>query len=107
MTRPNFIFIMSDNTGYGDWGCFGSTVHKTPHTDSMAQEGMRLTHFYSCSPVCTPARAGAMTGCYPRRVGMHVSSYATSVLMPRDSKGLNPGEQTIAGLLQQQGYATA
>lgn len=107
MTKPNFIFIMADNIGYGDWGCYGSTVHQTPHTDRMAKEGMRMTDFYSCSPVCTPARAGCMTGCYPRRVGMHVGGYGTCVLMPRDSKGLNPGEQTIAGLLQQQGYATA
>ncbi|MFW6060270.1 MAG: sulfatase [Phycisphaeraceae bacterium] len=107
MTQPNFIFIMADNLGYGDWGCYGSTVHATPHTDRMAQEGMRLTHFYSCSPVCTPARAGAMTGCYPRRVGMHVGGFGSCVLMPRDNKGLNPGETTIARLLQDQGYATA
>lgn len=107
MTRPNFIFIMADNLGYGDWGCFGSTRHTTPHTDRIADEGMRLTHFYSCSPVCTPARAGAMTGCYPRRVGMHIGGYGSPVLMPLDSKGLNPGETTIARLLQAAGYATA
>ena len=106
MMQPNFILICADNLGYADWGCFGSTVHATPHTDRMAAEGMKLTHFYSCSGVCTPARAGLMTGCYPRRVGMHQGGYGSCVLMPADSKGLSLDEITIAGLLRQAGYAT-
>jgi arylsulfatase A-like enzyme len=106
MDKPNFILISADNLGYGDWGCFGSTVHRTPHTDRMAADGMRLTHFYSSSGVCTPSRASLMTGCYPRRVGMHFGGYGTAVLMPLDSKGLHPSEITIARLLQGAGYAT-
>jgi len=106
MARPNFILISADNLGYGDWGCFGSTLHKTPHTDRMAAEGMKLTHFYACSGVCTPSRAGLMTGCYPRRNGLHIGGYGTCVLMPIDAKGLHPSEVTIARVLQQAGYAT-
>jgi len=106
MKRPNFILISADNLGYGDWRCFGSLVHRTPHTDRMAAEGMRLTHFYSSSGVCTPSRASLMTGCYPRRVGLHMGGYGTSVLMPLDNKGLHPDEITISKLLQQTGYAT-
>ena len=105
--QPNFILISADNLGYGDWGCFGSTHHRTPHTDRMAAEGMKLTHFYSCSGVCTPSRAGLMTGCYPRRNQMHRGGYGTCVLMPIDSKGLHPSEVTVADVLRGAGYATA
>ena len=107
MDQPNFILISADNLGYGDWGCFGCTHHNTPHTDRMASEGMRLTHFYSSSGVCTPSRASLMTGCYPRRVGMHIGSYGTCVLMPLDHKGLHPSEITVARLLKETGYTTA
>ncbi|MEW6355490.1 MAG: sulfatase [Planctomycetota bacterium] len=105
--KPNFIVIFADNLGYGDFGCFGSTVHRTPHVDRMAAEGMKFTSFYSTSGVCTPSRASLMTGCYPRRVNMHVSGTGTPVLRAIDSKGLNPCEITVARLLQSQGYATA
>jgi len=105
--KPNFILISADNLGYGDWGCFGSTVHQTPHVDRMAAEGMRLTHFYASSGVCTPSRASLMTGCYPRRVGMHKSGKGEAVLMPMDAKGLHPSEVTVARILQNAGYATA
>ena len=70
---PNFIVILCDNLGYGDIGCYGSKLHRTPHIDKLAAEGMRLTDFYVSSGVCTPSRASLMTGCYPRRVNMHVS----------------------------------
>lgn len=106
MDRPNFILISADNLGYGDWGCFGSTLHRTPHTDRMAAEGMRLTHFYSSSGVCTPSRASLMTGCYPRRNGMHLGGAGTCVLMPLDPKGLHPSEISVATLLQGAGYRT-
>lgn len=106
MTRPNFILIFADNLGYGDWGCFGSKLHKTPHTDRMAAEGMKLTHFYACAPVCTPSRSGLMTGCYPRRNNMHRGSTGWCVLRPLDHRGLHPSEVTIARVLKQAGYAT-
>lgn len=105
--KPNFIVIFADNLGYGDFGCFGSKVHRTPHVDRMAAEGMKFTSFYSTSGVCTPSRTSLMTGCYPRRVGMHVSGSGSAVLKAIDPKGLNPCEITIARLLKSQGYATA
>jgi arylsulfatase A-like enzyme len=96
-----------DNLGYGDLGCYGSTLHRTPHVDQLAREGTRLTSFYSASGVCTPSRTSLLTGCYPRRVNMHVSGAGQCVLFPSDRKGLNPSEKTIATLLREQGYATA
>jgi len=107
MDQPNLIVIYADNTGYGDWGCFGSTVHQTPHTDRMCAEGMKFTDFYSTSGVCTPSRSSIMTGCYPRRVNMHISAAGSAVLRPVDKKGLHPDEITVAKVLQGQGYATA
>jgi len=107
VTKPNIIVMLIDNLGYGDLGCFGSPHHRTPHVDQLAREGIRLTSFYSTSGVCTPSRASLMTGCYPRRVNMHVSGEGLGVLFPQDSKGLHPDEITIAGLLNDQGYATA
>ncbi|NQU19833.1 MAG: sulfatase [Candidatus Nealsonbacteria bacterium] len=104
---PNFVIILCDNLGYGDVGCYGSKVHRTPHVDRMAAEGMRFTDFYVSSGVCTPSRASLMTGCYPRRVNMHVSSQGLSVLRPADSKGLHPAEITIAEILRDREYATA
>jgi arylsulfatase A len=100
--KPNFIIIFADDQGYGDLGCFGSTKIKTPIIDRMAAEGRRFTNFMVASPVCTPSRAALMTGCYPKRVGMH-----EHVLFPSSKRGLNPSEHTIADHLKEQGYATA
>ncbi len=104
---PNFIVILADNLGYGDIGCFGSTLHRTPHIDRMAEEGMRLTSFYVTSGVCTPSRASFMTGCYPRRVGLHYTDRGAQVLRPVSPYGLHPEETTIAETLKEAGYATA
>ena len=105
--RPNFIIILCDNLGYGDFGCFGSKINLTPHIDRLASEGMCLNSFYSSSPVCTPSRASLMTGCYAQRVDMHISGNGGWVLQPVSAKGLNPSEVTIAEILKEQGYATA
>jgi arylsulfatase A-like enzyme len=108
MTRlPNFIVIFCDNLGYGDIGCFGSKKHRTPNVDRMAAQGMRLTSFYVTSGVCTPSRASLMTGCYPRRVNMHVNEHGRQVLFPVSRKGLHPDEVTIAEMLRRRGYARA
>jgi len=105
--RPNFIVFLCDNLGYGDIGCFGSQVHRTPNVDRLAAEGMRLTSFYVASGVCTPSRAALMTGCYPRRVGLHRTDPDGAVLRPVSPNGLHPDEVTIAEVLKGAGYATA
>lgn len=104
---PNFILLLADNLGYGDIGCFGSRLHRTPNLDRMASEGVRFTHCYSASGVCTPSRAALMTGCYPRRLNMHISDVGHAVLQPVSPKGLNPDEVTVAEVLKGVGYATA
>ena len=100
--RPNFIIIFTDDQGYGDLSCFGSKTIETPNIDRLAKEGRKFTSIMVASPVCTPSRAALMTGCYPKRVGMH-----QHVLFPTSKKGLNPEEHTIADHLKSQGYATA
>jgi len=104
--KPNVIIVFCDDLGYADIGPFGSKAHDTPVLDRMAKEGMRLTDFYSTCPVCTPSRSSLMTGCYPRRVNMHVDEKNLCVLFPAARKGLNPSERTIAEVLKDQGYAT-
>lgn len=105
--QPNVVIILCDNLGYGDVACFQPQAkQRTPNLDRMATEGIRLTSFYSTSGVCTSSRASLMTGCYPRRVGLHVSATGASVLQPVGSRGINPAEQTIAELLKGVGYAT-
>jgi len=105
---PNFVVIFVDNLGNGDVHCFyTNSLQRTPNLDRMAAEGMKFTSFYVTSGVCTPSRASLMTGCYPRRVNMHVSGSNTAVLNPVDHKGLNPEEITIAEVFKTAGYATA
>ena len=103
---PNFIVIFCDDLGYGDLGCYGSTKNRTPNIDRLAEQGRRFTDFYSSSPVCTPSRASLMTGCYPRRVGMHEDFTGHWVLIPRSRRGLHPSETTVAEALHSVGYAT-
>ena len=103
---PNFIVIFCDDLGYADLGCFGSEKIKTPNLDRMAAEGMRLTSFYSTCSVCSPSRSSLLTGCYPRRVNMHVNDRNLCVLFPADKKGLNPEETTVAESLKAKDYAT-
>ncbi|HEX7378567.1 MAG TPA: sulfatase [Pirellulales bacterium] len=104
---PNIVLILCDNLGYGDVGCYGSTLHRTPNIDRLATQGVRLTDAYAASGVCTPSRASLMTGCYPRRINMHVSDTGGGVLQPVSAKGLHTDEITIAELLKTRGYATA
>jgi len=104
--RPNIILINCDDLGYGDLGCYGSQVNRTPHLDKLAGEGMRFTQFYMASPVCSPSRAAMLTGCYPPRVGF-ARPGGRIVLFPGADSGLSPEEKTIATLLKQSGYATA
>ncbi len=107
--KPNIILYFCDDLGYGDLSCYGSEIHRTPTLDSIAKQGLQLTGFYAAAAVSTPSRAGILTGCYPKRVGLHENGekYFRAVLTRRSQRGLNPDEITIADLLKQQGYATA
>lgn len=100
--KLNFIIIFTDDQGYQDLGCFGSPDIKTPNIDRMADEGRIFTDFYVGGCVCSPSRAALLTGCYPKRVGMH-----KGVIFPKDKKGLHPDEITIAELMKSTGYETA
>ena len=106
--RPNVILINCDDLGYGDLGCYGSELNRTPVLDQMAAEGARFTDFYATSPVCSPSRAAMLTGCYPIRIGFggRESGNLGGVLFPGWSVGLNPDEITIAQILSDAGYAT-
>lgn len=70
-TRPNILLIVSDDQGYGDLGCYGSSEIKTPHLDRLAAGGVRLTSFYVSWPACTPSRGSLLTGRYPQRNGTY------------------------------------
>jgi arylsulfatase A-like enzyme len=98
--RPNVVVIFCDDLGYGDLGCYGATDIPTPHLDRLAAEGVRFTDFYVPAPVCTPSRAGLLTGRHPLRVGL------PGVLHPHDARGLPAAETTLAELLRAAGYAT-
>ncbi|MBX3177209.1 MAG: sulfatase [Candidatus Hydrogenedentes bacterium] len=104
---PNFIVVFCDNLGYGDIEPFGSTLHRTPHLNRMAEEGRIFTHFNVTAGVCTPSRASLITGCYAQRVGMHTNPRDGLVLRPVSPYGLNPDEITIAEVLKDRDYATA
>jgi arylsulfatase len=104
--HPNIIFIYADDMGYGDLGCYGAKAIKTPNIDRMAAEGLRLTSFYSVSPICTPSRAALMTGRYAARMGIEQMRLA-NVLFPADKTGLPESETTVARALKERGYTTA
>lgn len=101
MRQPNFIIIVADDLGYGDIGCDGGKVIRTPNLDRMAQEGVRLTDFYASANVCTPSRAGMLTGQYAIRNGL-----AHEVIQPSDTTGLPVDALTIPKALGED-YASA
>jgi arylsulfatase A-like enzyme len=102
--RPNVVVILADDLGYGDLGCYGHPTIRTPNLDRMAAEGMRFTDFYVAAEVCTPSRAGLLTGRYPVRSGMCNNQFR---VLRRESMGHLPAEEiTIAELLKTKGYAT-
>ncbi|MDC0274077.1 sulfatase [Planctomycetaceae bacterium] len=103
--RPNIVIIFADDLGYGDLSCYGHPTIKTPHLDRMADEGIRFTQFYVAASVCTPSRAGLMTGRYPIRSGM--CSDKRRVLFPNSGGGMPESEVTLPEALKEKGYATA
>ncbi len=98
---PNIVLVFTDDQGYGDLSCYGHPTIHTPHVDALAAGGTKLTQFYVASPVCSPSRAALLTGCYPKRVGMH-----KHVIFPDYDYGLHTDEVTLADLLRGEGYAT-
>jgi arylsulfatase A-like enzyme len=97
---PNVVLIFTDDQGYGDLGCFGSSDIPTPHVDQLASEGMRFTSFLVSQAVCSASRAALLTGCYSERVSVQ------GALGVGARVGLNPDEETLAELLKEHGYAT-
>ncbi|MEZ4679102.1 MAG: sulfatase-like hydrolase/transferase [Caldilineaceae bacterium] len=69
--QPNIIFILIDDMGWRDLGCYGSSFYETPNLDRLASEGMRFTDAYAACPVCSPTRASIMTGKYPATLGIN------------------------------------
>jgi arylsulfatase A len=99
--RPNFVVILCDDLGYGDLSSYGHPAIRTPNLDRLASQGLRLTRCYSAAPVCSPARAGLLTGRTPSRTGVY------DWIPNNHAMHLPAGEVTIAQLLKRGGYATA
>jgi arylsulfatase A-like enzyme len=97
-SRPNIIYILADDLGLGDLGCYGQRVLKTPHIDRLAAEGMRFTQHYSGSTVCAPSRSSLLEG-------LHTGH--TSVRGNSDGQHLDPARTTLAEALRDVGYTTA
>ncbi|MEY5012334.1 MAG: hypothetical protein RLZ22_853 [Verrucomicrobiota bacterium] len=97
-SRPNIIWIMADDLGYGDLGCYGCKDIPTPHIDSIASNGIKCTNFYAAASSCTPSRASILSGRYPEAVGM------TKVLMGKG--GMSSSVVTLPEVLKSSGYAT-
>ena len=101
--QPNIIFIMADDLGYGDLGCYGQTIIKTPRLDQMAAEGMRFTQFYSGCPVCAPSRSVLMTGQHTGHTHVRGNAGTTDTSI----QSLRDQDVTVAEILKQRNYSTA
>lgn len=98
---PNFVFILADDLGYGDLACYGNKIVRTPNLDRLAADGVRFTNCYAASPVCSPSRAGILTGRWPDRAGIH------EIVLGNSPAHLIPSHHSVADLLKASGYATA
>ncbi|MGI6456157.1 MAG: sulfatase [bacterium] len=114
-SKPNIVLIVSDDMGYADLGCYGSSDLKTPMIDHLAEQGVRFTSNYSNAPECTPTRTALMTGRYQQRIGGlecalgngHVGRYDDAIRLRQAGElGLPLTETTIAEMLKNAGYAT-
>lgn len=103
-SRPNIVLITADNLGYGDVGCYGNSVVKTPHLDRLARRGVRCTDFYTASPTCTVSRASLLTGRYPQRHGL---TWQLPGIAGNYGVGLKHSEILLPQLLKPSGYRTA
>ncbi len=98
--KPNVILINCDDLGYGDLSCYNNKVNKTPYISKLAEMGTVFDSAYCASPICSPSRAGLMTGCYPPRVSVNI------VLFPSEPCGLSKNEYTMGNLFSDNGYKT-
>ncbi len=111
--KPNFIFILIDDLGYGDLGCYGSKFYRTPNLDRVAAQGMKFTDAYAAAPVCSPTRASILTGKYPAR--LHLTDWLPGRPNQLDQRLARPPirqelpleEVTLAEKLKAAGYVTA
>ncbi len=104
--HPNIIFILTDDMGYGDLGCYGQQTLRTPNIDQLASEGIRFTRFYAGSPVCAPSRASLMTGRDPGHSRVR-GNYETGPYGFGGELELRPQDVTLAEVLKRAGYQTA
>ena len=108
--RPNILFILADDLGWGDLSCYGRPDYRTPNLDRLAQQGMRFTNAYSAAPVCTPTRVGFHTGRYPARLPVGLMEPITERKELGEltkTVGLSPAHPTVSSLIKQVGYDTA
>ncbi len=110
-SAPNIVFILADDLGWHQLGCYGNSFYETPNIDRLAREGIRFTQAYAAAPVCSPTRASVMTGKYPAR--LHLTDFIpgnpypfAKLRTPDWTKALPLDEVTIAEWLRGRGYAT-
>ncbi len=101
--QPNLVFILADDLGYGELGCYGQQVISTPQLDQMARDGLRFTHFYAGATVCAPSRSVLMTGQHHGRTRVRGNAGQANP----SAQALGPDDVTVAKMLQQAGYRTA
>ena len=99
-TRPNIVFILTDDLGYGDLSSYGSKIINSENIDQLAKDGVKLTSYYAAQPVCSASRAAVLTGVYPNRIGIH------NAFGPNSNSGINHSELTLAEMLKENGYST-
>lgn len=99
-TPPNIVFILADDLGWKELGCYGNGFNETPNLDRLAREGMRFTQAYAAAPVCSPYRAALLTGQHPARVGI------LDYLRPNSANGLSTAHVTLPEVLGESGYST-
>lgn len=108
--RPNILFILADDMGWGDLSCYGRPDYKTPNLDRLAQQGMRFTNAYSAAAVCTPTRVGYYTGRYPARLPVGLEEPLTQRSQMGEklkTHGIPNDHPTLPSLIKEQGYDTA
>ena len=98
--RPNIVFILTDDLGYGDLSSYGSKTINSKNIDQLARDGVKLTSYYAAQPVCSASRAAVLTGVYPNRIGIH------NAFGPNSNSGINHSELTLAEMLKENGYST-